>query len=312
MRHEPVLLEEVLSLLEPRSGGLYCDGTAGACGHARALLAASAPDGRLIAVDRDASAVARARRELEAFGDRAIVVHGSFGRLGELLEEEGLGRLDGLLVDLGISSVQLDDPERGFSFQHDGPIDMRMDQGEGETAAELIARLPEGELAEIVRSLGEERRGKRVARQLRAALEAGELRTTGDLARAARRGVGAPRSGHIDAATRTFQALRIAVNDELGQLDALLDALPELLAAGGRVAIISFHSLEDRAVKQGLRRWSGCRCAPRAPACTCGGPLLRLLTRKPVTASDDETRRNPRARSAKLRAAERLALPEAA
>ena len=312
MHHEPVMVDEVLSLLEPRPGGLYCDATAGAGGHAKAVLEASAPDGRLLAVDRDPKAVAFCREKLAGYGDRASVVHSTFAALREQLKESDFGPLDGLVLDLGVSSAQLDDGARGFSFQAEGPVDMRMNPTEGESAVELLERVDEKELASILASLGEERHSKRVAREILRALEAHELASTHDLARAIRRGVGAARSGSIDAATRSFQALRIAVNDEIGQLRAVIAALPELLAEGGRVAIISFHSIEDRTVKHGLRHWSGCRCDTHAPACTCGGPLMRVLTRKPVRPSEAEIARNHRARSARLRGAERLALLEAA
>jgi 16S rRNA (cytosine1402-N4)-methyltransferase len=312
MRHEPVMVEEVLALLEPRAGGHYCDGTVGAGGHARALLDASAPDGKLLAVDRDPAAVEHSRRALAPYGERVTVVHATFAALREVLQTHHLGPLDGLVLDLGVSSSQLDEPARGFSFQAEGPLDMRMDPSGGESAGELLDRLDERELTALVRTLGEERHAGRVAREIRAACERGELRTTLDLAGAIRSGVGAARSGSIDAATRTFQAIRIAVNDELGQLRALLAGLPDILGEGGRAAILSFHSLEDRTVKQGLHHWSECRCDPRAPACACGGPLLRLLTRKPLRPSEAEVARNPRARSARLRGAERLAILEAA
>jgi 16S rRNA (cytosine1402-N4)-methyltransferase len=305
--HEPVMLDEVLAVLRPRSGGFYCDGTAGRGGHAQALLEASGPDGRLLAIDRDPTAVDAVRRRLEPFGGRAAVVHARFGALPQVLGEMGLGRLDGLLLDLGVSLPQLEEPSRGFSFQREGPIDMRLDPTEGETALELIERLSEEELAGVIHELGEERRARVVARTLKAALRRGDLATTTDLARAVRRAVGARRAGRIDSATRSFQALRIAVNDELGELGSVLERLPDLLADGGRAAFISFHSLEDRAVKRGLRRWSSCRCEPRVPRCRCGGARLGVVTGgKPVTAGEDEVLRNPRARSAKLRAAERL------
>lgn len=300
------MLQEVVSLLRPRSGGIYCDGTAGRGGHAEALLEASGPDGKLVAVDRDPAAVGAVRRRLDRFGTRAVVVHSCFSALSHVASELGLGRFDGLLVDLGVSLPQLKDASRGMSFQLEGPVDMRMDPTSGETASEVIDRLSEEELSLRLRELGEERRARAVARAIKDARRRGELETTSDLARVVRRAVGSRRAGKVDAATRTFQALRIVVNDELGELEALLDELPDLLASGGRAAFISFHSLEDRAVKHGLRRWSTCRCAPRTVRCTCGGPLLRVVTRKPVRPQPAEVDANPRARSAKLRAAERL------
>jgi 16S rRNA (cytosine1402-N4)-methyltransferase len=307
LHHEPVMLHEVVSFLRPQSGGLYCDGTAGAGGHSRALLEGATPDGRLVALDRDPEAVERLLQVLAPYGERATVVHERFGALPEVMRQRQLPRLDGLLVDLGISSYQLDDPRRGLSFAQDGPLDMRLDASQGETARDLVERLPEAELAQVIRDFGEERRARRVARALKRALNEGGLHTTHEAASAVRRAVGTPRSGKIDAATRTFQALRIAVNDELGELKSLLDALPDLLAEGGRAVFISFHSLEDRSVKRALKYWSSCRCALRAPRCTCGGPLLRVVTKKPVTAAAAEVEQNPRARSAKLRVAERPA-----
>lgn len=307
-RHEPVLRQRVMELLQPRSGGLYCDGTAGRGGHSEALLEASGPEGRLLALDRDPAAVAAVRQRLAGFGERAVVVHGRFGALRQVLGQAGWGCVDGLVLDLGVSSPQLDDGRRGLSFQQDGPIDMRLDPTTGETALEVIGRLGVEELARVIWEYGEERRSRRVARAIKRANEAGELSGTADLARVVRRAVGQRRAGRVDGATRTFQALRIYVNDELGELEAVLDDLPHLLAEGGRAVFLSFHSLEDRSVKRGLRRWSNCRCAPRTPQCVCVGPVLRPLTRKPLRPDEAEVERNPRARSARMRAAERLAV----
>jgi 16S rRNA (cytosine1402-N4)-methyltransferase len=301
------MVPQVLDAMRPHAGGVYCDGTAGRGGHAQAILEASEPDGRLIAIDRDPSAVESVRRRLEPFGARATVVHARYSAIRGVLEDEGFGLLDGLLVDLGVSLPQLQEPSRGMSFQLDGPIDMRMDPSRGETARDVIEGLSEEELADAIREYGEERRARAVAKALKAALRRGELQSTLDLAQVVRRAVGRPRAGKVDSATRTFQALRILVNDELGELESLLDELPEILAEGGRAAFLSFHSLEDRAVKHGLRRWSQCRCAPRSLRCECGGAQVRVLTRKPITPEADELSSNPRARSAKLRAAERIA-----
>lgn len=307
------MAREALELLRPRSGGVYCDGTAGQGGHALALLEASGPAGQLLAVDRDAEAVARVRTALAPFGERATVVQARFGALPDLLGRLDTSRLDGLLLDLGVSTVQLDDPERGLSFQRRGPLDMRLDRSRGETVAELLDRLTERELADVIYGFGEERRSRAVARAIKAAWRSGTLRDTLDLAETVRRAVGARRSGRIDAATRTFQALRMAVNDEIAELDSILAALPDVLSNGGRAVFISFHSLEDRAVKRALRSWSTCRCQPRQPRCTCGGPVLKLITGgKPWRPGDDEIEVNPRARSARLRAAERLPRAEAA
>jgi 16S rRNA (cytosine1402-N4)-methyltransferase len=304
--HVPVMKAEVVTLLAPRSGGVYCDGTAGRGGHAQALLEASEPDGRLLAIDRDPAAVAAVAERLAGFGARAVVRRGRFGELPELLRAAGIDRVDGILVDLGVSSPQVDDAARGFSFQKEGPIDMRFDPSEGESALGLIARLDEGTLADVVYELGEETGSRRIARALKAAHGAGELRTTLDLARVVHRALGTDRSGKVDSATRTFQALRICVNDELREVEALLAALPDVLADGGRAAFISFHSLEDRLVKAGIAWWSGCRCAPRVPVCVCGGARLRRVTKKPLRPSEAEVASNPRARSAKLRGVERL------
>ncbi len=288
--HRTVMLAETLDSLEPRTGRFYADVTLGGGGHAEGILEASGPDGRLIGVDRDEAALEAARARLARFGERVSFVHGPFAELGDLLERAGVRRVHGLIADLGVSSPQLDRAERGFSFRAEGPLDMRMDPSEGETALDLIDRLSERELADVLYQLGEERRSRPIARSIKYALAAGELATTNDLRRAVVRAVGPRRSGGIDPATRTFQALRIAVNDELGQLDALLDALPDVLEDGGVAVIISFHSLEDRRVKRRFR----------------GSPLLEPLTKRPRVAGDEEQRENPRARSAKLRAARRV------
>lgn len=287
--HRPVLLRETLEALSPRAGGVYADATVGGGGHAEAILEASHPDGRLVGVDRDEQALEAARGRLARFGARATLVHAEFAELARVLADHGAARVDGLVADLGVSSPQLDDPARGFSFAKTGPIDMRMDPSSGRTALELIAETTERDLADLIYELGEERRSRAVARSLRRAYEAGELETTDDLRRAIVRALG-PKRGRIDPATRTFQALRLAVNRELEQLDALLEELPELLEDDGVGAIISFHSLEDRRVKRGFR----------------GDARLSPLTKKPVIASEEEARDNPRARSAKLRAARRV------
>lgn len=286
--HRTVLLRETLDALEPRDGGVYADATLGGGGHAEAILERSSPTGRLLGLDRDPAALAAARARLSRFGARATLVHGEFAHLARLLAEAGAPRVDGLVADLGVSSPQLDDAARGFSFREDGPLDMRMDPSGGSTAAELVARLDAEELADVIFELGEERRSRRIARAIKDADARGELHTTDDLKRAVARAVGG-RRGRIDPATRTFQALRIAVNSEIEQLDALVRDLPEVLEDGGVAAIISFHSLEDRVVKRAFR--ADARLSP--------------LTKKPVVAGEDERRDNPRSRSAKLRAARR-------
>jgi 16S rRNA (cytosine1402-N4)-methyltransferase len=288
--HESVMVRETVDALQPRSGGLYADATAGGGGHSQAILEASAPDGRVLAVDRDPVAVAEARRRLAAYGERAAVVHGDYADLGPILREHGAAHVDGLVADLGVSSPQLDVPERGFSFGAEGPLDMRMDASSGQTLGELLEGTTEGDLADILYVFGEERRSRAVARSILRARDEGTLVSTVDLRRAVVRALGPRRQGRIDPATRTFQALRIAVNRELDQLEALLEALPELLADGAVAAVVSFHSLEDRLVKHAFRR----------------DPRLVPLTKKPQLPSEQEQAENPRSRSAKLRAARRV------
>ncbi|MGB5366074.1 MAG: 16S rRNA (cytosine(1402)-N(4))-methyltransferase RsmH [Polyangiales bacterium] len=287
--HTPVLLDEVLEHLDPTTGCVYADVTLGGGGHAKAILERSAPDGRLIGTDRDPSALEAASATLSGFGDRVTLRKARMSELADVLASLEIENVDGVLADLGVSSVQLDRAERGFSFAKDGPIDMRMDPTEGETALELIGRSDADQLANVIYRYGEEHRSRKIARSLRRAYEEGELETTGDLQHAVRRAIGG-RRGRIDPATKTFQALRIAVNDELGELEALLEQAPELLRIGGVVAVISFHSLEDRMVKHAFR----------------DSEQLSPLTKRPIIASDRERENNPRARSAKLRAARRV------
>lgn len=287
--HVPVLYDETLEALDPRAGAVYADCTLGGAGHAEGILLRSGPDGRLIGIDRDPAALAAAHARLAPFGGRATLVHATFEQLPGVLAEAGLSRVHGVLADVGVSSPQLDQPERGFSFGQDGPLDMRMDSSSGETAEELIARLDAEELANVLYELGEERRSRPIARSIKNAQEEGRLRTTGDLRAAVVRVMG-PRSGKIDSATRTFQALRLAVNRELEQLTALMAALPDVLEDDGVAAIISFHSLEDRIVKWAFR----------------DDARLQPTTKRPVIASDAELAANPRARTAKLRVARRL------
>jgi 16S rRNA (cytosine1402-N4)-methyltransferase len=251
--HLPVLLESVISGLEATQGGLYVDATTGGAGHSRGILAAS-PSVRLIATDRDLHAVEVARERLSEFGERAHVAHARFSEIAGVLDEAGIGEVDGILADLGVSSFQLDTAERGMSFRHQGPLDMRMDTSHGETALELIERLDQDELADVIYELGEERRSRRVARCIKQALEEGNLNDTIELRRAIVRAVGPRRVGGIDPATRTFQALRIAVNAELNELSALLTLARTRLRPGGLLAVISFHSLEDRLVKRELQQ----------------------------------------------------------
>ncbi len=290
--HVSVLLREVVEALEPSRGGVFVDATAGGAGHSAALLAAS-PSVRLIACDRDPLAVRTAQARLAQFGERALVLHAAFDQIPERLAEAGITQIDGLLADLGLSSQQLADAERGMSFRSSGPLDMRMDPTRGETALELIERLPQDELANVIYELGEERRSRRVARCIKQALEAGELKDTLDLRRAVVRAVGPRRLGGVDPATKTFQALRIAVNSELDQIASLLEFAKTAMAPGGIAAIISFHSLEDRLVKRAFVERE----------------FWQRLSKKPILAAETELSENPRARSAKLRVARRVEAP---
>lgn len=305
--HAPVLLAEVVDALAPKPGAVLVDGTYGAGGYARALLAAAAC--RVVAIDRDPAAVARGRADAASLGGRLTVIDGRFGEMDRLLEEAGVPAVAGVALDLGVSSMQIDDPARGFSFRHDGPLDMRMEQA-GPDAASLVNTLSEGALADIIWRYGEERHARRVARAIVAARGARPIATTGELAAVVHRAV--PRSADgIDPATRTFQALRIHVNDELGEIGRGLSAAERLLAPGGRLAVVSFHSLEDRLVKDFLRRRSDAAARPsrHLPSAAVRAPSFRLLSRRPVVPGTAELAANPRARSARLRAAERTAAP---
>jgi 16S rRNA (cytosine1402-N4)-methyltransferase len=291
--------EEVLEYLAPRPAGVYCDATLGYGGHARAILEASAPDGRLVGLDRDPDAIASTGETLRPFGDRVTLVHAPFSRLRSVLERVGAFPLDGCLVDLGVSSPQLDRAERGFSFRRPGPLDMRMDPTTGETAAQFLDRVEVEELEAVLRDFGEERYAGRIARAIVEARGREDLSTTGALAALVARSV--PRhERHKDPATRTFQALRIAVNAELAELERFLADAPACLRPGGRLVVIAFHSLEDRMVKRRFRALGAGQGGP-------DDPPFRVLTKHVVVPGDEERARNPRARSAKLRAAERLA-----
>ncbi len=306
--HVPVLADAVIDALAPRAGALYIDGTFGAGGYSRALLAAARC--RVVAIDRDPEAVRRGRELALAHCGRLAVLEGNFGEVDRLLGPEAASPIAGIAFDLGVSSIQLDTPERGFSFRFDGPLDMRM-SGAGQSAADLIAALSEAELARLIRDFGEERFARRVARAIVAERRRGPIGRTLELARIVRAAVPTTEPG-LDRATRTFQALRVAVNDELGELDRGLEAAERLLMPGGRLAVVSFHSLEDRRVKAFLRQRSG--AAPHTsrhePASReIAAPSFRLLHRRAVTPGPEETARNPRARAARLRAAERTAAP---
>lgn len=312
VQHRTVLLTEAVEYLGCRPGGLYVDCTLGGGGHAAAVLAASAPNGRLIGLDQDEVALGRAGRRLaaEVAEGRARLVRSNFSELLEVLADLGLAEVDGVLFDLGVSSFQLDEAERGFSYQADAPLDMRMDRRVRVTAADLVNEASEEELTRIIREYGEERWAGRIAAMIATRRREGPLRTTGELVEVIKAAIpAAARREGPHPAKRTFQALRIAVNDELGVLERGLAAGIAALRPGGRLVAISFHSLEDRAVKRALAEAAkGCVCPPKAPVCICGHtPQVRLLTRHPVEPSPAEVTGNPRARSAKLRAAERLA-----
>lgn len=311
--HIPVLFQSVLAALVPVPGGRYIDGTLGAGGHAQGILEASAPDGRVLGLDRDPHALALARERLAVYGTRAVLVQRSYLNIIDIARVHGFAGADGILFDLGLSSMQLDDPARGFSFQAEGPLDMRFDpEAPGLTAADIVNTWPAEELEDLLYRYGDERQSRRITRAIVAARP---LHTTRALAEAitaaletrprARRSGGA---GGIHPATRTFQALRIAVNDELHAVEAVLPLALEVLRPGGRLAVITFHSLEDRVVKTFMHTEArDCLCPPEQPACTCGHKAtLRELSRKPWPPSAEEIAANPRSRSAKLRVAQKV------
>ncbi|MBO0699849.1 MAG: 16S rRNA (cytosine(1402)-N(4))-methyltransferase RsmH [Zavarzinella sp.] len=290
-RHRPVLPREVLTLLDPEPGETWVDATVGAGGHTRLLAERVGPSGRVVGLDQDPTMLARARGRLE--GLPVTLAHANFDQLVAALGSVGVTEIDGLLADLGFASDQMDAADRGLSFQQDGPLDMRLDPTAGETAADLVARLSEYDLAKVFFEYGEERHSRRVARKIVETRKQTPIRTTGQLADLVRSCVPREKGRHFDPATRVFQALRIAVNDELGSLERLLAQLPRVVKPGGRVGIISFHSLEDRRVKRAFQDRSA----------------WEPVTKKPVVAGEDEVRDNPRSRSAKLRVARRLTCP---
>jgi 16S rRNA (cytosine1402-N4)-methyltransferase len=311
--HAPVLASELLDAITIRDDGVYVDGTVGGGGHA-ALLLDRARSARLIGIDRDPSALAASREALAAFADRVALVHGEYGELAQILADRGIAQVDGIVLDLGVSSPQLDVAERGFSFTRPGPLDMRMDPSAGPTALDVIRSHSTHELGELLHELGEERHARKVARSIHEALAAGRLRTTTDLAAAIAAVIPAreQRQSKIHPATRTFQALRIAVNRELEQLERLLADFPDRLAPGGRCAIISFHSLEDRLVKHRFRDLTWTSSLPPQIAERAGertAAVCELVTRKAIVAGDAEIAANPRARSARLRICQRTSAP---
>ena len=316
--HLPVLVDEVRALLQPERGGTFVDCTVGLAGHSRMLLEAGAT--RLIGIDRDTDALAIARQALSEFGDRVTLVHADYREIADVLGAHQVGEVAGLLADFGVSSMQLDSEGRGFSFRRDEPLDMRMDRTRGDTAAEMLDRVDEKELADVIYQFGEERRSRQVAHAIVMARQQGRIESTGRLAEIVRRGVAARGWQRIDPATRTFQALRIWVNRELDGLDSFIGSAAARLQIEGRIALIAFHSLEDRVVKHTLRdlsreaandqralAWQGSPWPEqRASAEQAREVLLKVLTKHPVIASDAEAAANPRARSAKLRAAVRV------
>ncbi|MFO1163380.1 MAG: 16S rRNA (cytosine(1402)-N(4))-methyltransferase RsmH [Reyranellaceae bacterium] len=304
-RHIPVLVREVVEALQPRDGGRYVDGTFGAGGYSTAMLDSAVC--QVIALDRDPDAIAAGQALAEHYGERLRLIEGRFGDMGELLAAEGVDDVDGVALDLGVSSMQLDQVERGFSFRASGPLDMRMERT-GPSAADLVNDADEAELADIIWRYGEERRSRRVAHAIVEARKHKRIETTGELADIVRRAVGPQGRDESDPATRTFQALRIAVNDELGELERGLAAAERALAPGGRLAVVSFHSLEDRAVKDFVRARAGRVPSPsrHLPPVERRAAELRDLTRKPVLPQAAEIAANPRARSARLRVAEKL------
>lgn len=303
--HRPVLYQEIIHALSPQRGGHYVDATLGAGGHAWGILEASAPDGLLLGMDVDPQALELARKKLSVFGPRAILLRVSYTAIAEQLAVLKWHAVDGILLDLGVSSLQLDNPQRGFSFQADAPLDMRFDPDSNVRAADLVNNLTERELADLLSRYGEEKRAYRVARAI---VHARPLETTGQLAQVVSEATSAGRPG-MHPATRTFQALRIAVNRELETLQVFLPQAVAALAPGGKLAVISFHSLEDRIVKRYFRNESqDCLCPPRQPVCTCGHiASLRILTKRPLRPEEAEIETNPRSRSAKLRIVEKIA-----
>ncbi len=303
--HRPVLVDEVIRGLQPQSGNFYIDATIGLGGHAVAILEASSPEGMLLGIDQDEEALRIASRRLSCYPHRYEVVHANFAQLTEITEARRIRQCDGVLVDLGVSSLQLDSAERGFSFQKEGPLDMRMDRELPLTADEIVNYYNERDLANLIYQFGEEHRSRRIAAAI---VKARPLHSTRELAAVVAKAVRSPHHTRIHPATKTFQAFRIYVNDELNRLTQFLQSAIQLLASGGRILVISFHSLEDRIVKDTFRALSStCICPPGVPECVCGQKkVLRQITRKPITPTSAEKESNPRSRSARLRIAEKL------
>lgn len=307
-QHVPVMRDLAVELLDCRSGGLYVDGTVGGGGYSEAILRGSAPDGILVGLDWDSEAIERVRGRFEEDKERVRLENASFADLPDVLDNLGMGPADGIVIDLGVSSFQLEDPERGFSFLRDGPLDMRMDRSLRRTAADLVNSLSEKDLADLIFQLGEERYSRRIARSIVTRRKTTPFSNTLDLAELVRAAhPKTPESRRIHPATRTFQALRIAVNGELDTLERFLSGALDVLKPGGRLVVVAFHSLEDRIVKLRFREWArSCRCPDEALKCTCSGrPYVKLLTKKALKPSEEEMDANPRSRSARLRAVEK-------
>ncbi len=307
IRHIPVMLGQVVELLDCKAGGIYVDGTIGGGGYSRSILERGAAV--VVGMDWDAEAIERVREGLGGYGERLVLERADFADVRQVLLKNGIREVDGIVVDLGVSSFQLDDAQRGFSFLREGPLDMRMNQDLPQTAADLVNTLPEKDLASLIYRYGEERQSRKIARSIVAARLKGRIESTLELAELIRRAVPQTRDAlRIHPATRTFQALRIAVNRELESLERFLPEALDVLRPGGRLCAVCFHSLEDRVVKETFRNWARtCRCPPERLRCECEGrPLVRLLTRKALRPAADEVEQNPRARSARLRAVEKL------
>ena len=306
--HESIMKNEVLHYLNIHMEGVVVDGTLGDGGHTEFILKNTGPKTKVLGIDRDLSAIERARERLQPFRDRVIFAHGSLENLRDLAEQSGVTKVNGLLLDFGVSSPQLDTPERGFSIRRDGPLDMRMDSTQTTTAANLLEKLKDVELISIIKNFGEERFAKRIVRAIRREQEERSIVTTSHFAEIISRVVRSPKHSRIHPATKTFQALRIAVNNELEQIKTVLNDAIGLLDSSARIVAISFHSLEDRIVKTFFRKEEkGCTCPPKIPICICGNKqTLKILTRRPLCASEEEIALNPRSVSAKLRVAERV------
>ena len=306
--HESIMKKEVLHYLNNHMEGVIVDGTLGDGGHSEFILKNTGPKIKVLGIDRDHSAIERAEKRLHDFGSRIKFVHGSFENLQDLIVQTGISKINGLLLDFGVSSPQLDTPERGFSIRNDGPLDMRMDNSQATTAATLLKKMKDTELLSVIKNFGEERFAKKIVRAIRREQEKGPITRTSHLAKVISEVVKSPRNSRIHPATKTFQALRIAVNNELEQIKIVLQNAVDLLDSSARIVAISFHSLEDRIVKNFFRKEEkGCTCSPKTPICICGNKqTLNILTRRPICPSSEELGFNPRSISAKLRVAERV------